>query len=96
LARIAATEGPAAQACLVGQPVALGDVALGEFERQPAAALRICASARLVTESFASDQNGMGGAIQHELDRVGAIVAKLEWLVAHPDGQDFANACHEA
>jgi len=108
LARIAATGGPAtaARACQIGQPVALGDVALGdvalgnlalgELERQPAAALRICASARLVTEAFASDQNGMGGAIQHELERVGVIVAKLEWLVAHPDGQEFADACHEA
>jgi hypothetical protein len=71
----------AAKICLVGQPVALGD-----FERHPIGALRICAGARLVTETWSSDEATARGKLQHELGRVGAIVSKIEWLVAHEDG----------
>jgi hypothetical protein len=65
----------AAKLCLVGQPVALGR----------GAALRICAGARLVTETWTSDQGKARGNLQRELGSVGAVVAKIEWLAAHID-----------
>jgi hypothetical protein len=73
----------AAELCLVGQPVALGD-----FEGHPAAALRICAGARLIGETWSGDEAAARGKLRRELDHVGAVVAKIEWLVAHPDDLD--------
>jgi hypothetical protein len=70
----------AAQACLVGQPVALG-----QHGPHPIAALRICAGARLVTETWSSDANTAYRNLQRELDNVSAIVAKIEWLLGHSD-----------
>jgi hypothetical protein len=70
----------AAQVCLIGQPVAIG-----EPERQPVAALRICAGARLVTENWSPDATLARENLQAELRRVGAVVAKVEWLLARPD-----------
>jgi hypothetical protein len=81
----------AAKICLVGQPVALGDV-----ERHPAAALRICAGARLVTETWSPDADTARANVQRELGRVGAIVAKIEWLVAHMNELNSTEPCHEA
>ena len=81
----------AAKVCLVGQPVALGG-----FERHPVAALRVCAGARLVTETWSSDQDTARGNLQRELDRVGAIAAKIEWLVAHMNDLNLGEPCHEA
>ena len=75
----------AAQVCLVGQPVALGESA-----GHPAAALRICAGARLVTEAWSPDRAAAGANVQRELGRVGAVVSKIEWLLAHSD--DLASA----
>jgi hypothetical protein len=80
----------AAKTCLVGQPVALGGA-----ERQSIAALRICASARLVTEAWSSNDDTARGNLRRELDCVGAIVAKIVWLVAHIDGLDLTELCHE-
>jgi hypothetical protein len=71
----------ATRICLVGQPVALGDV-----ERHPIAALRICAGARLVTEARSADEKTAQENLQRELGRVSAVVAKIEWLLAHTDG----------
>jgi hypothetical protein len=65
-------------------------VALGGGEGQPTAALRICAGARLVTESWSSDADIARKNLQRELGNVGAIVAKIEWLLAHGDGLDSA------
>jgi hypothetical protein len=76
----------AAKLCLVGQPVALGHFA----------ALRICASARLVTEAWSSDQHAARDNLRRELSRVGAIVSKIEWLVAHMDGLNLKECCDEA
>jgi hypothetical protein len=73
----------AAKICLVGQPVALG------FERDPIAALRICAGARLVTAAWSPDENTARENLQRELDHVRAIVSKIEWLVAHTDAFTF-------
>jgi UDP-N-acetylglucosamine transferase subunit ALG13 len=65
----------AAKLCLVGQPVASG----------PAAALRICAGARLVTATWTADQDTARDNLQRELGSVSAVVAKIEWLLAHID-----------
>jgi hypothetical protein len=81
----------AAESCLVGQPVALGDV-----ERHPAAALRISASARLVTESWSADADTARSNLERQLGHVGAVVARIEWLVAHMDRLNLTEPCHEA
>jgi hypothetical protein len=72
-----ADERPEAPICLVGQPVALGGDA-----RSCAAVLRISASARLVTEAWSPDETTACGNLRRELDHVGAVVAKIERLVA--------------
>jgi hypothetical protein len=81
----------AAKACLVGQPVALGGV-----EHDPAAALRISAGARFVTESWSPDEDTANCNLQRELGHVSAIVARIEQLVAHIDELNAAEPCHEA
>jgi hypothetical protein len=68
---------------------------LGGAERQSIAALRICAGARLVTEAWSSNDDTAPGNLQRELDCVGAIVAKIVWLVAHIDGLNLTELCHE-
>jgi hypothetical protein len=70
----------AAQLCLIGQPVALS-----QRGPHPVAALRICAGARLVTETWSSDANSAYRNLQCELGHVGTIVAKIEWLLEHID-----------
>ena len=80
---VAANEGGsdrevAERVCLVGQPVALRDC-----ERHPVAALRICAGARLVTEAWSPDRDAAQAHVQRELDGVGAVVSKIEWLLAN-------------
>jgi hypothetical protein len=90
LARAAPDAGPghggrgdpaiALQACLVGQPVAMG-----ELECQPVAALRICTGARLVTENWSPDATLARENLQTELRRVGAVVVKVEGLLARLD-----------
>ena len=75
----------AAMPCLIGQPVALG-----QRGPHPIAALRICAGARLVTETWSSDADTAHANLQRELGHVGAIVAKIEWLLSHIDGLNFA------
>ncbi len=81
----------AAKLCLIGQPVALGC-----DERYPAAALRISASARLVTEAWSSDEDIARDNLQRALGHVGAAVAKIEWLLADMDGLDSAGVSHGA
>jgi hypothetical protein len=96
LARGAADAAPAddpqtaAKPCLIGQPVALG------CDANPAAALRISASARLVSEAWSSDEATARDNLQRALGHVGAAVAKIEWLLAHIDGPDLAGVSHGA
>jgi hypothetical protein len=68
----------AARLCLIGQPVALG-----EATAQSAAALRICADARLVTEAWSPDAGAADANVRYDLGRVGAVLSKIEWLLAH-------------
>jgi hypothetical protein len=70
----------AARACLVGQPVALG-----HGEGHPGAALRISASARLVSETWSPSQDTAGANLRRELGRVGTIASKIEWLLGRID-----------
>jgi hypothetical protein len=91
---VASADAPAAVAakpCLIGQPVALGC-----GEGQPTAALRICASARLVTEAWSPDADIGRGNLQRELGHVGTVVAKIEWLLAQMNNSDLAEVCHDA
>jgi hypothetical protein len=78
----------AATPCLIGQPVALGC-----GEERPAAALRICAGARLVAEAWSSDADTARGNLQRELGHVRAVIAKIEWLLAHSESLDFPEVC---
>jgi hypothetical protein len=79
----------AATPCLIGQPVALGC-----DERHPAAALRISASARLVSEAWSSDEDTARRNLQRGIDHVGTAVAKLEKLLAPRDGLESAEISH--
>jgi hypothetical protein len=67
----------AAQPCLIGQPVALGGP-----DGNPVAALRICTSARLVTEMWSSDAHVARRNMRRQIDHIATVVAKLEWLLA--------------
>ena len=80
----------AAEPCLIGQPVALGC-----DERHPAAALRISASARLVTQAWSPDEATARGNLQRALDQVGTAVAKLESLLAGTGGLESAGVAME-
>jgi hypothetical protein len=67
----------ASRVCLIGQPVALGGL-----EHHPTAVLRICAGARLITGMWSSDPGFARRNLQRELDRVSAVVSKIEWLAS--------------
>jgi hypothetical protein len=75
----------AAKPCLIGQPVMLGC-----DERHPAAALRISAGARLISEAWSFDQDAARANLQRALDHVGIAVAKLEILLARMGGVEPA------
>jgi hypothetical protein len=81
----------AARTCLIGQPVGLGEV-----NRQPAAALRICAGARLATEAWSPDPDAARSNLRREIDSVGTVVAKIEWLVNEGNAIDAVGSVHEA
>ena len=81
----------AAKPCLIGQPVALGC-----DQKHPTAALRISASARLVSEAWSDDEDVARANLQRALDHVGSAVAKLEKLLAHMDGAELTGVSHGA
>jgi hypothetical protein len=81
----------AAKPCLIGQPVALGC-----DEKHPAAALRISASARLVSEAWSPNQDAAGVNLQRAVDHVVTAVAKLERLLACSDGPELVEVSHGA
>jgi hypothetical protein len=81
----------AARLCLIGQPVALG-----RGSQNPVAALRISASARLVTQTWSADEDAARRNLQRQLADVDAIVAKIEWLLAHIDDLNSMEACRGA
>ncbi len=83
----AADQEIAAKPCLVGQPVVLG-----RGGADPVAVLRICASARLVTEAWSSDEKTAQRNLQRQLADVSAIVSRIMWLAAHIDDLNSVEA----
>jgi predicted NBD/HSP70 family sugar kinase len=79
---------PAAQACLIGQPVALGR------DPSPAAALRISASARLVSEAWSADAETAHRNLQRAIDQAATAIANLESLLVDLDGLKPMDASH--
>ena len=66
----------AARICQVGQPVAL--------RHRPGAALRLSASARLVSGCWARARSAPQ-ALAPVLGDMRAVIEKLDWLIAHPE-----------
>jgi selenocysteine lyase/cysteine desulfurase len=66
----------AARICQIGQPVALG--------HRAGAALRLCASARLVSGCWARAASAPQ-ALAPVLADMRAVIEKLDWLIAHPE-----------
>jgi len=78
-----------ARHCLIGQPV--------RIERQasePTAALRLCAGARAVTESWSQDPVVAAQNLHRELDHVAETVAKIEVLLTHTDVSELTELSH--
>jgi hypothetical protein len=69
------------KACLIGQPVALGR------DLSPPAALRISASARLVSEAWSQSIDMAHRNLQRAIDDVGIAIANLEALLARTQSQ---------
>jgi selenocysteine lyase/cysteine desulfurase len=74
----------AARSCLVGQPVRI------ERDGEPAAVLRLCSGARLVTATWSVEAGIAQRNLQREIDRVAEVVAKIELLLAQAGGPDVA------
>jgi hypothetical protein len=70
--------------CLIGQPVALGAVGTSS-----AAALRISAGGRLVSDAFSPDADVARDNLQRAVGAVGTVVARLERLLSG-QGLEFA------
>jgi hypothetical protein len=68
----------AGRRCLLGQPVRIDGA-------QPTGLLRLCLGARQVIETWAADAGLAQQRLQGELDRITAVVAKLELLLHHMD-----------
>ena len=91
LARGVAFDDRKAKPCLIGQPVALG-----RKESNPVAALRISASARLVSEAFATDEDAARRNLQRAIEDVGTAVGKIEALLLRIDSFETAEVSHGA
>jgi hypothetical protein len=76
----------AARPCLIGQPVRLQRAGA-----KPIAALRLCVGARLITNAWSSDAAVARRNLEHTLDRVAVVVAKIELLLAAP-GTEFVES----
>jgi hypothetical protein len=75
----------AGRRCLVGQPVRLE-----RRDGEPAAVLRLCIGARLVTETWSAEAGIAKRNLKREIDRVAEVVAKIELLLAHAGGRQVA------
>jgi hypothetical protein len=78
----------AAQPCLIGQPVALGR------DPSPPAALRISASARLVSEAWSPNVDVAQRNLQRAIDRAAAAVANLQSLLNEVSRLEPMDASH--
>jgi hypothetical protein len=79
----------AARRCLVGQPVRIE-----RSDALPAAVLRLCAGARIVTETWAPNADVARRNLQAELDCAAEVVAKIELTLAHTAENGFAELSH--
>ena len=79
LAGNAANSKALAQPCLIGQPVALGS------DPSPPAALRISASARLVSEAWSPNADVAQRNLQRAIDQAATAIANLETLLGDLD-----------
>ncbi len=77
-----------AQACLIGQPVALGR------DPSPPAALRISTSARLVSEAWSPNADVAQRNLQRAIDQAAAAIANLESLLADASRFEPMDASH--
>ncbi len=80
---------PGIKPCLIGQPVALGGA-------NSPAALRISASARLVSEAFCSDEDLSRRKLQRTLDDVAHVVREIERPISKMECLEPAGVPHEA
>ena len=78
----------AAQPCLIGQPVALGR------DPSPPAALRISASARLVSEAWSPNADMAHRNLQRAIDQVAAAITNLESMLADAGRLEPVGASH--
>jgi hypothetical protein len=76
--------------CLIGQPVALGG------PNHSAAALRISASARLVSEAFSSDANLARRNLQRAFADVAHVVTEIETLLSKMESLEPAGVPNES
>lgn len=76
----------AARSCLIGQPVRLELAGA-----RPVAALRLCIGARLVTDAWSGDAVTARRNLEHTLDRIACVVAKIELLLA-ASGAEFVES----
>jgi hypothetical protein len=74
--------------CLIGQPVALG------CDPSPPAALRISASARLVSEAWSPNADMAHRNLQRSIGQAAAAIANLESLLADMSGLEPMEASH--
>jgi hypothetical protein len=78
----------AARRCLIGQPVRI------ERLKAPTAALRLCAGARLVAEAWSADADVAQQNVQHQLDCIAEVVAKIEFLLGLGGGLGLRGVSH--
>jgi hypothetical protein len=82
------TKHSAAQPCLIGQPVALGR------DPSPPAALRISASARLVSEAWSPNADMAHRNLRRAIDQAAAAIASLESMLADASRFEPLGASH--
>jgi len=78
-----------ARRCLLGQPVRIE-----RYASEPTAALRLCAGARSVIESWSPDPVIAAQNLHRELDHVAETVAKIELLLTHTDVSELTELSH--
>jgi hypothetical protein len=89
IGRSASDRDLAARRCLVGQPVRIE-----RSDAAPTAVLRLCAGARIVTETWAPNADIAERNLQAELDCAAEVVAKIELVLAHTEEKGFAELSH--
>jgi hypothetical protein len=78
----------AARRCLIGQPVR---IAVPDAE--PMAVLRLCIGARQVTEAWTADDAAARCNLDHDIDGIADVVAKIELLVSDLSSVDLKKVC---